>query len=253
MRTPAKRRNMIWLIAAVAPLAFLAAVWILIFSPPRSILQVVAKHNPDTLFFVDTDARAIALTIDDSPHPDVTPGILEVLERHDARATFFVIGSFAKNHPDLVDAIRAGGHELGNHLYADRRSSSLSSQEFREKLIRTDALIQPAGPIKWCRPGSGTINSRIVRIMLEEGYSPCLASSYPIDINLPPRISRRQFLANVRPGAILVLHDGSSKRRKTIDVLEDVLPRISARGYRVLTVSELVALERSHSPNKKTQ
>jgi peptidoglycan/xylan/chitin deacetylase (PgdA/CDA1 family) len=78
--------------------------------------------------------------------------------------------------------------------------------------------------------------------MLEEGYRPCLASSYPLDIHLRPGIAKRQFMANVRPGAILVLHDGSSKRRKTIEVLEDVLPRVIAQGYRVMTVSKLVEL-----------
>ena len=101
---------MIWFVIAAVPLVFLAAVWILLLTPPRPLLRIVAKHNPDTLFFVDTNERAIALTIDDSPHRDVTPGILDVLARHDARATFFVIGSNANKHPELVEAIRAEGH-----------------------------------------------------------------------------------------------------------------------------------------------
>jgi peptidoglycan/xylan/chitin deacetylase (PgdA/CDA1 family) len=87
------------------------------------------------------------------------------------------------------------------------------------------------------------INRRIIQIMLEEGYRPCLASSYPTDVHFSPEIVWRQFMANVRPGAILVLHDGASNRRNTIDVLEDVLPKLTARGYRVVTVSDLVKLE----------
>ncbi|UCH82611.1 MAG: polysaccharide deacetylase family protein [Candidatus Latescibacterota bacterium] len=237
-----KSRTVFWVTAAILPIVILAAMWTLVVSPPRWILRVVATHNPGVLFYIDTNAQAIALTIDDSPHPDVTPGILEVLERHGARATFFVIGSHAAKHPDLVEAIRAGGHELGNHLYMDRRSSSLSAKEFRERLRQTDELIRPEGPVKWCRPGSGSITRRMVKIMLDEGYQPCLASQYPLDIHLPPSIARRHFMASVRPGAILVLHDGYSTRRKTIDVLEDVLPRVVKRGYRVVTVSELAGI-----------
>ena len=82
----------------------------------------------------------------------------------------------------------------------------------------------------------------IVKLMEDEGYRSCLASVYPMDVHVPAFIVRRQFLANVRPGAILVLHDGSAKRSKTVRVLDDVLPLIAERGYRALTVSELVEL-----------
>jgi len=215
--------------------------------PPRWVVREVAKQNPDVLFHVETDERAVALTIDDSPHPAVTPGILAALRRHGARATFFVIGSHAERYPDLVEAIRADGHELANHLYLDRPSARLESDEFVRNLRRTDALIRPEGPVKWCRPGSGYINNRIIGLMFASDYRPCLASVYPLDLRLPERWALRHFASNVRPGAILVLHDGGPERRKTVTLLEKILPGLVERGYRVLTVSELVALERAPS------
>ena len=233
---------MIWIIITLVIVLFAIGFLQLTFRPPFWVVRSLAKQNPDALFYVNTNERAIALTIDDAPHPDVTPGILEVLREHGATATFFVIGSYAEEYPELVDAIRSDGHELGNHMYLDRMSSGLSSEEFVEKLLRTDELIRPGGSVKWFRPGSGTINDRVVRLVEDNGYRVCLASVYPMDIRVPVDIASRQFLHNARPGAILVLHDGLRKRRTTIRVLEKVLPVVNERGYRVLSVSELVDL-----------
>jgi peptidoglycan/xylan/chitin deacetylase (PgdA/CDA1 family) len=214
----------------------------IVIRPPQWVIRGIAKHNPHTLFYVDTDDKAIALTIDDSPHPDVTPGILEALRRHGASATFFIIGAHAEQYPEWVDSIRANGHELGNHLHTDRMSVRLRSEEFTQELKRTDALIRPEGQMKWCRTGSGVVSDRVTRLMGEEGYRSCLASVYPWDLRFPERLARWQFMTNVRPGAILVLHDGSPTRRKSISILDEVLPRLTARGYRVVSVSELVEL-----------
>jgi peptidoglycan/xylan/chitin deacetylase (PgdA/CDA1 family) len=218
--------------------------------PPHWVVREVARRNPAVLFHVETAERAVALTIDDAPHPAVTPGVLDVLRRHGARATFFVIGVHAERYPELVEEIRAGGHELANHLYLDRPSARLDSGEFVRNLRRTDALIRPTGPVKWCRPGSGYINDRIVALMLENGYRPCLASVYPLDLRLPAGWALRHFASNVRPGAILVLHDGGPARRRTVSLLERILPRLAERGYRVLTVSELVALGEGREPDR---
>lgn len=193
---------------------------------------------------VETDARAVALTIDDAPSPEVTPGILEVLRRHDVHATFFIIGSYAAEHPELVEAIRAGGHELGNHLYYDRPSIELADDEFLRRLRQTDAIIAPTGPLKWCRPGSGWVDDHMVELLHAEGYRVCLASAYPLDLVAPRWLTEWQFTANVRPGAILVLHDGGPARAQNVAILDAVLTRLAEQEYRVLTVSELVALER---------
>jgi len=210
------------------------------FRTPRWIVRALARRNPDTLFFVSTHEKKIALTIDDSPHSTVTPEILRVLEDYEAQATFFIIGSHAKEQPHLLADIAGRGHELANHLYTDRASWRLNPREFVGELEATDALIRPFGPVRWCRPGSGALNQRMVEAMLERNYRPCLASDYPLDAHFTTEMARRQFMANVAPGAILVLHDGYEKRRKTVRILEAVLPRVRSLGYSVLTVSELV-------------
>jgi peptidoglycan/xylan/chitin deacetylase (PgdA/CDA1 family) len=217
---------------------------LIVLRPPRWFQQAAQRPLPSVLMHVATDSLAVALTIDDAPSPEVTPGILDALRRHGARATFFVIGSHAERYPDLVDAIRADGHELANHLYFDRPSIRLDDEEFVHRLRQTDALIRPAGPLKWCRPGSGWVDDRMVELLHQEGYRACLASVYPLDLVAPRWLTEWQFMTNAQPGAILVLHDGGSERVGTIETLEAILPRLAAEGYRVVTVSELVAMGR---------
>lgn len=220
-------------------LVLTGAVVLTLIHPPDWALKRVARLSPGTVFKFDTREPVIGLTFDDAPHPDVTPGILRELRRHNARATFFVLGVNAAAYPSLIDSIRSEGHELANHLYTDRISARLSNREFRDELMRTDALIEPLGAPKWCRPGNGIITPRIVRIMRECGYTPVAGSAYPIDLYSNVEITVRQFMENVRPGAILILHDGGETRAGNIEVLARLLPRVQEMGYRVTTLGDL--------------
>jgi len=227
-----------WLLVLIPPvLAILAGVAFI--RPPYWLLDRIAKQFPGTLLYVDTQVRAIALTIDDAPHPEVTPGILDVLRKHGVKATFFIIGENAAKYPELIAAIRADGHELANHFYTDRQTASLSHATATTELRRTDELIQPLDEPKWCRPGSGMITRELGDLIVGNGYRTCLATAYPLDTGLLGFVGRRQFLLNVRPGAILVLHDGKADRARTADVLDSVIPAVKKRGVEILTISGL--------------
>jgi peptidoglycan/xylan/chitin deacetylase (PgdA/CDA1 family) len=229
------------IIAVVLLLVGLAAWWTFL-RPTRWMLRRAAGFYPGTVFCGNTTERILALTIDDAPHPDVTPGILRELRANSAHATFFVIGAYAQAYPDLIDAIRAEGHELANHLFTDRVSARLSDDAFVDELRRTEALIQPLGSPKWCRPGSGIFTLRILRLMRENGYTPVAGTAYPVDLYTSVAFTVTHFLRNVRPGAVLVLHDGGPKRANSIRILGQLLPRIRDRGYRMVTLTELADL-----------
>jgi len=235
------RRILVAAILSVAGLVAVAFAWSLL-RPPDWVLDQASTSLDGTIFRVDTNARAVALTFDDAPHPDVTPGIIRVLARHNARATFFVIGSNGAAWPALLDSIRVAGHELGNHFYTDRMSAQLDDEELREELLRTHRIIGNPEPPRWCRPGHGMITTRMTELFHEYEYTPVLGTAYPFDLRVPAGATVRHVLANLRPGAILVLHDGAPDRARTVDILGDLLPRIRARGYRLVTVSELVEL-----------
>ncbi len=229
------------IIIAAVLLGAVAVIWTLV-RPPDWVLRKVATQYPGVVFRIDTDERAIALTIDDAPHPDVTPGLLRELRANGVKATFFIIGSYAETYPELVDSIRAGGHELANHLFTDRMSAGLSDEEFVNELMRTDASIQPTSPPRWCRPGSAVVTPRIIRLMNENGYTPVVGTAYPIDLYTGVDLTVAQFLENVRPGAILVLHDGGPSRQDNVEVLARLLPRLKEKGYRLTTLTELSRL-----------
>jgi peptidoglycan/xylan/chitin deacetylase (PgdA/CDA1 family) len=226
------------IVVVVLLLVGLAVMWAL-HRPSDWVVKRVAGYYPGTIFCGDTRERLIALTIDDAPHPDVTPGILRELRANGVRATFFILGANASAYPELIEAIRADGHELANHLFTDRISARLSDHDFVDELRRTEELIQPLGSPKWCRPGSGILTPRLVRLMQKSGYTPVAGTAYPVDLRSSIGFTVTHFLRNIRPGAILVLHDGGSKRINSIKVLAALLPRIRERGYRMVTLTEL--------------
>ncbi len=227
-------------IAAAVALAALLVAGILFFQP-RVAVRLLARINPDVLFLVDTERRAVALTIDDAPSPEVTPGILERLARHDAHATFFIIGEQAQAHPELVRQILASGHEAGNHMMHDTPSILLSREAFADNLARTDSLLGDDQRRRWFRPASGWFNGRMLREVERQGDRCCLGSIFPHDNKLRrPRWISRFVMNRVFPGAIIVLHDGGVRRRYTLEVLDEILPRLTAEGYKVMTISELL-------------
>ena len=126
----------------------------------RAVSRVIPA---DVLWYVDTDAPVFALTFDDGPSPETTPGLLDVLARHRAHATFFLIGERAKAHPELVEAITTAGHEIANHLMREERTVLMPDPRFRRDLAEASALLAPYGPVRWFRPGSGWFTRRLLR------------------------------------------------------------------------------------------
>lgn len=233
--------TLVWTIVIIVVLVvagLVVAFWTL-FHPTDWAVKRIGDFYPGVVFRVTTGERAVALTIDDAPHPDVTPGILNELRKHSARATFFVIGANAAAHPELLEAIRADGHEVANHLFTDRMSARLRNEQFVDELTRTDGLIQPCDAPKWCRPGSGVLTPRMVRLMQEHGYTPVAGTAYPVDLYTSVKLTVLHFLRNVRPGAVLVLHDGGPKRVNSIQTVALLLPRLRDMGYRIVTLGEL--------------
>ena len=214
---------------------------LLVWWQPRFLLRVLAALNPDVLFFVDTEQPLVALTIDDAPYPMLTPTILDVLARHDAKATFFVIGGRVPGNEHILQRMVADGHELGNHHFHDAPSIRLSSNEFAQQLHATHQQLAPFGPIRYFRPASGWFNQRMLDQIAPFGYRCVLGSAYPEDLLTSPRYLTQHILLNTQPGSIIILHDGSEERARTVAVLEQVLPELQRRGYRVVTVSELLA------------
>jgi peptidoglycan/xylan/chitin deacetylase (PgdA/CDA1 family) len=231
-----------------ALVATLTAIAVALWTAPRWLVPRLAARSPRCLYMVPTRERVVALTLDDGPDAAHTRDILDVLRAHDARATFFVISSFIAGHEALLLSAVAEGHELGNHLTRDEPSIGLPAEAFAAAVEEAGRVIHPFGPVRWLRPGSGWFDDEMLGTIERAGYRCALGSVYPYDAHLRSvRFSAAYVLSNVRPGAVIVLHEGGERGRRTIEVLRTVLPALAARGYLVVTLSELAALGPSSS------
>ena len=213
---------------------------------PGPVVRWLGRRYPDVLFQAQTAERLVALTIDDSPHPTLTPRILDVLAEHAARATFFVIGARVPGNDEILRRVVDEGHELGNHLMTDAPSARLSAAEFERQLLETHGLLAPYGSSRWFRPGHGWFHRRMLDQIHPHGYRCALASTFAFEFFAPAApFAARQILLNIRPGAVIVLHDGAAERERTVATLRRLLPLLRRRGYRVVTLSELAAVDRA--------
>jgi peptidoglycan/xylan/chitin deacetylase (PgdA/CDA1 family) len=192
------------------------------------------------LFGVPTRAPRFALTVDDGPSPATTPALLDALARHDARATFFLLGEHAAAHPDLVAGIAAAGHELGNHTWHDEPTWTLPVPEFAEKLRATQRTLTAHGPVRWFRPGSGWPTGAHLAVAEREGLR-CVLGSAAAVAGSGAGTTRTASLLDplVRRGAVVVLHEGTPGRGAVAATTTALLDRTARRGLATVTLSEL--------------
>jgi peptidoglycan/xylan/chitin deacetylase (PgdA/CDA1 family) len=194
--------------------------------------------------------KPVALTFDDGPSR-WTPLVLDLLREHGARATFFVIGKRAREHPDLVKRIVAEGHELGSHTLTHPRLTEIPDDEVRQEITGgLDAIEEVLGerPTLFRAPGFHA-DQRELTIVEELGLEAVFAHVDPQDWR-PERDSHTIFrcvLVGLEPGAIVDLHDGypppPTRSRDdctpTVEALDHLLPCLRGDGYQAVTVSEL--------------
>ena len=218
----------------------LAMAGAIVWTAPNWLLDTIAGQYPGCLYRVPTRERILALTLDDGPDSSSTPGILAQLRKHGARATFFLVSGRVPGHERLVRSIVAEGHEVANHFSHQRPSIRLSGQEFEEDLLRTHQVLARLAQPVWARPASGWYNRAMIEAMARHGYSCALGSVYPFDAIIPSvSWATHYILRNARPGAIVILHDGGSRGKRTAQVLAAILPTLQAREYRIVSLSEL--------------
>ena len=191
----------------------------------------------------------VALSFDDGPSPWTAP-ILDALREHGASATFFVMGKAIDGHEDVLRRICAEGHELGNHLHSHSDARELGDRRIAAELRATAGRIEQLGlraPVL-VRPPYGADPARVARIARRLGMGPAvLWTIVPQDWRSEASAIVEAVLAGLHPGAIVDLHDGKSHatsgsptRAATVAAVGTLLGELAARGYRCVTVSELL-------------
>lgn len=195
-----------------------------------------------------TDKLNIALTFDDGPHPGSTPQVLELLQRLDVPATFFLVGKHLEKHPELAREMVAAGHEIANHTFSHSLFYATTRERIRNEIRRTDRLlknINGAEP-KFFRPPAGIFTKQVLDIAEELGYETVIGDVYPRDPHLPgkekivDRILRRAVA-----GSIIILHDGGNARRvdrsQTQGALLEIVPILKNKRFDFLTLTDLLS------------
>jgi peptidoglycan/xylan/chitin deacetylase (PgdA/CDA1 family) len=240
--SPLARMAKLLLLILLSLLVLVLVLAYTIYKPPPLLIAYL-QHKYDPVIFhlpLPTSQRIVALTIDDAPS-DYTPAILDLLKKHNANATFFIIGSQAKENPALIQRIHDQGFELGNHAWNDELSLSLPLSELKRQVKEVDTLLPPnPSGTKFFRPGSGFFNKKMVEMLKEMGYRVALGSIYPHDAQIKSaRWNARHVLSMVRPGGVVIMHD---RRGYSVEEVRLVLEGLERGGWRVVSLGELVGI-----------
>ncbi len=191
----------------------------------------------------------IAMTYDDGPHPSNTPRLLDMLAARGIKATFFTVGRNVAAYPNIMRRMVAEGHEIANHTWTHPYLSKLGDSSVRSELQRShDALVNITGQApRMYRPPYGAITARQKQwIYSEFGYPSILWSVDPQDWKTRNAASTRsRILAETRPGSIILVHD---IHPSSIDAMPGTLDGLLARGFRFVTVSQLISISQGRGP-----
>ncbi len=205
--------------------------------------------SPRILWRVETAERVVALSFDDGPHPEFTPSILDILDRRKIPATFFLVGRHVRREPALARRLAGGAHEIANHTLNHLILPALPDRVVIEEIRQADQAI---GEItgrspRLLRPPMGLFSRRVIDLIEGCGYTTVIGDVYPRDPNLPgrERIYRR-VIQRVRPGSIIIMHDGGNSgrvdRSQTVWAVERIVENLCAQNYRFVTISEMVEM-----------
>ncbi|MFE7594879.1 polysaccharide deacetylase family protein, partial [Kitasatospora sp. NPDC057512] len=199
--------------------------------PVRGLLSE-AESKP--VYDLDPERKVVALTIDDGPDPRYTPTVLSMFEQYGIRATFFLIGENAVEHPALVREIADRGHHIANHTWTHPDLRHMSEGKVRDELERTSDLLQRTTGRQptWFRAPGGDWSAVSLKVAADLGMRNMAWSVDPRDWARPgtPAIIDR-VLKNVRPGSIVLNHDGGGDRSQTVAALKAYLPVLVDSGY----------------------
>ncbi|WP_339818250.1 polysaccharide deacetylase family protein [Paenibacillus sp. FSL R7-0216] len=191
--------------------------------------------------------KAVAFTFDDGPNPIYTPQVLEIFQEVQGKATFFMIGTQIEKSLETAKAVHEQGHEIGNHTYSHPHLPELSSEEVRREMQLTEELIQQvtgAKP-KVYRPPYIDTSEEVAAITAGEFGYPAIGAvnGAATDWEMPGVAHIVEKTRDqIRPGSILLFHDGFDDRSQTVEAVRILAVELTAAGYRLVTVSELLAL-----------
>ncbi|MFN2508421.1 MAG: polysaccharide deacetylase family protein [Chthoniobacterales bacterium] len=218
----------------------------------RTTIQLVAQAPAEpriTFNSVHVDGPYIAMTFDDGPHATLTPKLLDLLAARRIKATFFVVGQCAAEYPEIVKRAAREGHEIANHSWSHQNLGKMGDEGVRRELQKADDAIEEAIGTRptLMRPPYGSLTPR-QRTWVHEvwGYRVIIWDVDPLDWKRPgPAVVTSRIVNETRPGSIILAHD---IHPPTIEAMPATFEQLQDRGFKFVTVSELLAMARPAPP-----
>jgi peptidoglycan/xylan/chitin deacetylase (PgdA/CDA1 family) len=202
-----------------------------------------------TFIGLESGSRRLALTYDDGPNDPDTMRLLDALDRHGAKATFFMIGSFVRQKPEIARAVAAAGHAIGNHTFTHPNLIFSSPAGIERELADCEAALKEVigEHAALFRPPFGGRRPGVLRAARARGLTPILwnVTCYDWEPTTPERIEER-VRKQMRGGDVILLHDGSHKgmggdRAATVAATERILARYKQEDYEFVTIPQMMA------------
>lgn len=185
----------------------------------------------------------VAITFDDGPWPGSTSSVLDLAAREQIPLTFFLIGSQVSAHPQLVRRQVAEGHEVASHTWTHPQYRQTVDRSAWEVASTSEAIEAATGRApSLLRPPGGRLDSGVAWAARQAGLTVVLWDVDPLDWvrGTSPSIISSRVLSRVRPGSIILLHDGGGDRSSTVAAFPHIVAGLKAKGYRMVTVSQLL-------------
>ncbi len=197
--------------------------------------QVIQNLFPNFTWRIPTKEKVLFLTFDDGPVPEVTPWVLEQLERFNAKATFFAVGDNIRKHPEIFQMIKEKGHSVGNHTFNHLNGWTTENIPYYHNVrhcaqLMDSSLFRP--PYGRLKPRQAQFLLRHYRIIMWE------VLSGDFDIKITPEECANNVLKNARPGSIVVFHDSLKAQHNLEYALPKVLEEFTQSGYRFEQLEE---------------
>lgn len=231
----------------LAVFAFLFAIFVIFFD------QAVLVRK-GTFYRAALPEKVVALTFDDGPSAEWTPKILDALKKSGTKATFFMLGKHVEEYPDVARRVSQEGHDIGIHSYNHNNFIYYNKDQVKEDIQHTERIIKNATgkTTKLFRPPKGWLSKREKKKIREFGYEVVLWSLNSKDwVTFDDKYMVKYILKHVRPGDIILFHDSGGAlsteggdRHETVLTIPRLIEKLKEKGYRFVTVSELLAMEK---------
>ncbi len=204
--------------------------------------KFVQNLFPNFVWNIPSEEKVLYLSFDDGPIPEVTPWVLSLLKKHEAKASFFCVGENVEKNPEIFNQIIQDGHQIGNHTYNHKNGWATDNLDFFHNVRKCARLVKS----DLFRPPYGRLKPKQIQF-LQRHYSIVMWDVLSGDFD--DQIDNEQCYQNVitkaKSGSIIVFHDSLKAKDKLMNVLPRVLTHFSLKGYKFESISAQAKTQRS--------